>query len=82
MRQTKTTEQYLIACIFFIMKKVFGCGGLSNVNKLISFHFILFLGVTYKQDHQCVPNKCVGCLWMIFFRLLTLLQTIREKNVN
>lgn len=45
-------------CPHFIMKKVFGCGGLSNVNKLISFHFIrslsVSLRVTYTQDHQCV----------------------------
>lgn len=91
--QDKTTWKKSLAdkyaaisyCLYFVMKKVFGCGGLSNANKLISFRFISFLffrflRVTYTQDHQCVPNKYVGCLWMMFCRLLALLQTVQEKK--
>lgn len=48
------------------MKKVFGCGGLSNDNKLISFHFVLFLSFFAGHLHtgSSVCAKKVCCLLM------------------
>lgn len=80
----KRTRQYLITLhTVYFMKKVFGCGGLSNVNKLIPFRSFFRVSQGIINVCVCVPNKYVGCLWMIFFLgTCTLTASSRKKNVN